>query len=639
MRTISFSLNRFLALLCLLNLLFFISYAQYPGQYTVQSKMPVTIPVKAYSFELHDVKLLDGPFKENMKRNGQWLLSISNNRLLHSWRVNAGIITNATAFGGWEKLDVELRGHTLGHVLSGLALMYETTGISSYREKADSLVTALAECQNVLNQNGYLSAFPQYFIDRCIAGQPVWAPWYTLHKVMAGLLDVYLTTNNPVALEIVNKMSYWAYDKLKVLNSNQLSVMKRIEFGGMSEVCYNLYSITGDARQKDLAGMFYDEAVMDPLARQEDKLEKLHANTQIPKMIGAARGFELTGETKQNTIATFFWNTVQEHHTFANGGNSDVELFFGADKLSEHLSPQTTETCNTYNMLKLTRHLFTWTADAKYADYYEQALYNHILASQDPTTGMVSYFMPSKPGLFKVYSTPDNSFWCCVGTGFENHAKYNEAIYYHDDKGIYVNLFIPSELNWKARGVKIIQKTSFPEEPVTHLEIQTPREIEMPVYLRYPKWTSATATVKINGKKVSVSHKPGSYITLNRKWKNGDKIEVTYPMALRMIPTNDNVHKVAFAYGPVLLAGQMGTVGLQNPAPYANDQNDFNNYNVPSDVVSTLMTKGSAITSWLKPSEGQALEFKTIGVAAHEITMIPFYKLHGERYVLYWDLQ
>ena len=420
------------------SVLYFLSsstvFSQYVGQFSSDQTIQPRIQVKAYSFDLRDVKLLNSRFKDNMERDGKWLLSIDNNRLLHSWRVNAGMRTNAKPLGGWEGLDVELRGHTLGHVLSGLSLMYASTGDTAYKNKADSLVSALAEIQQVLNEGGYLSAFPQNLVNRAIEGKPVWAPWYTLHKIMAGLIDMYQYAGNKQALDVVEKMSDWAYHKLENLSQEQLAVMLKTEFGGMIESAYNLYSITGNENDKKLAGFFYDHRVLDPLAEKEDKLAKFHANTQIPKIIGEARGYELTGDVNEKTIADFFWQTVIDHHTYVTGGNSDYEFFFTPDQISKHISRATTETCNTYNMLKLTRHLFTWTADEKYADYYERALYNHILASQEQETGMVTYFLPYTPGSFKTYSDKYNSFWCCVGTGFENHAKYGEGIYYHNDK-------------------------------------------------------------------------------------------------------------------------------------------------------------------------------------------------------------
>lgn len=614
-------------------------FSQYVGQFSSVQVIKPQIQVKAYSFDLSDIKLLDSRFKENMERDGKWLLSIDNKRLLHSWRVNAGMSTNGRSFGGWEGLDVELRGHSLGHVLSGLALMYASTGEIAYKSKADSLVSALAEIQKVLNQGGYISAFPQNLVNRAIEGKPVWAPWYTLHKVMEGLIDMYQYTGNKQALDIVVKMSDWAYHKLENLTPEQLAIMHKNEFGGMIEAAYNLYAITGNVNDKKLAEFFYHHSILDPLARKEDKLAGNHANTQIPKIIGEARGYELTGNEKERDIADFFWQTVIDHHTYVTGGNSDHEFFFEPDQISKHISSATTESCNTYNMLKLTRHLFTWTANAKYADYYEQALYNHILASQDPETGMVMYFLSYKPGTFKTYCTKENSFWCCVGTGFENHAKYGESIYYHDDKGIYVNLFIPSELTWKEKGIKLKQQTGYPEEAATHLTIQEIKDGNVPLYIRYPSWATSGAAVKINGRNVKISQKPGSYIVLNKTWKTGDKIDITYPMSLRLVATNDNPNMAAVVYGPIVLAGDLGTEGIESPAPYGKDQLDFRNTAVPDNIVTTLNINGRKLNDWLIPVNGKQLVFKTTGVASKEITMIPYYQIDKQRYIIYWNMK
>lgn len=613
--------------------------AQYIGQSDSLVKNKQKITPKATSFNLQDIRLLDSRFKENQDRNGKCLLNMDINRLLHSWRVNAGISTNAIPLGGWEALDCELRGHTMGHVLSALALMYGSTGNEAYKNRGDSLVTALQECQQVLNQGGYLSAFPQNLVDRCIAGKPVWAPWYTIHKIMAGLTDMYVYTGNKTALEIAEKMSDWAYHKLIQLNPEQLAVMEKNEFGGMIETGYNLYTITGNIRDQKLAEIFYDHAVLDPLAAKEDRLDKLHANTQIPKIIGEARGYELTGNEGQRTIADFFWQTVIDHHTYATGGNSDDEHFFEQDKLSAHMTARTTETCNTYNMLKLTRHLFTWTADARYADYYEQALYNHILAAQDPETGMASYFMPFKPGLFKVYSSPLNSFWCCMGTGFESNAKFAEAIYYHNDHGVFINLFIPSSLKWKEKNFQITQRTDYPQNPTIYLTIDNAPGQDIPLYIRYPAWATDGVVLKVNGKKVAVNQNRGNYIVLDRRWNKDDKITITFPMSLHLVAANDDPNKAIIAYGPIVLAGKMGTEGLTPPVPYANDQNDYNSYKVPDDVISTLHAKGKRPETWVKTVVDMPLTFKTHGVAARDIVLIPYYQLHHERYVMYWDMK
>ncbi|WP_419032428.1 glycoside hydrolase family 127 protein, partial [Dysgonomonas gadei] len=546
----------------------------YPGQHLDKIKQPLNGEVKAFSFDLKDVRLLDSPFRQNMERESKWILSLGVDRLLHSFRNTAGVYAGREGgymtikkLGGWESLDCELRGHSIGHIMSGLAYLYASTGDERYKIKADSLVAGLAEVQDILIENGqkgYISAYPENLINRNIAGKSVWAPWYTLHKVYAGLIDQYLYCDNKEALDIMKKAASWAYQKLMPLSEEQRALMLRNEFGGVNEAFYNLYAITGNPEHKKLAEFFYHADVIDPLAEHKADLYFKHANTFIPKVIGEARNYELHNSERSKDIANFFWNTVIDHQTYCTGGNSHKEKFIHSDSISKNLTGYTQETCNTNNMLKLTRHLFCWDANAKYADYYERALYNHILGQQDPQSGMVAYFLPMLPGAHKVYSTPENSFWCCVGTGFENHAKYGEAIYYHDNNGLYVNLFIPSELTWKEKGIKIKQETAFPEEGNICLTVTTDKDIKMPVYLRYPSWTS-NVEVKVNGKKMKIKQSPSGYITIDRTWKNGDKIEVHYPMHLYLTETNDNPDKAAIMYGPLVLAGTMGTEGMKAP--------------------------------------------------------------------------
>ena len=429
----------------------------YPGQHAGKLKRETVAPMKVKSFDLKDVRLLPSRFRENMMRDSVWMASIEVDRLLHSFRTNAGVFAGREGgymtvkkLGGWESLDCELRGHTTGHLLSAYGLMYAATGSEQFKQKGDSLVNGLAEVQTALG-NGYLSAYPEELINRNIRGTSVWAPWYTLHKLFSGLIDQYLYSDNQKALEVVIRMADWAYHKLKPLDETTRQKMIRNEFGGVNESFYNLYAITGDERHRWLAQFFYHNEVIDPLKELRDDLGTKHTNTFIPKVIAEARNYELTEDENSRKLSDFFWHTMIDHHTFAPGCSSDKEHYFDPARFSKHVSGYTGETCCTYNMLELSRHLFCWTADAAIADYYERALYNHILGQQDPQTGMVTYFLPLLSGSHKVYSTKENSFWCCVGSGFENHAKYGEAIYYHNDKGIYVNLFIPSVVNWQEK--------------------------------------------------------------------------------------------------------------------------------------------------------------------------------------------
>ncbi|GAB1416365.1 glycoside hydrolase family 127 protein [Paludibacter sp.] len=621
----------------------------YPGQHQDKIKLPIKGEIKAYAFDLRDIRLLDSPFKQNMERDAKWILSLNTNRLLHSFRTSAGVYagleggyTAVKKLGGWESLDCELRGHSTGHILSALSYLYASTGEEIYKLKSDSLIKGLAEVQDVLLKNGgngYLSAYPENLINRNIAGQRVWAPWYTLHKIYAGLIDQYLYCNNEQALDIVTKTAQWAYDKLMPLSEDQRRLMIRNEFGGVNEAFYNLYSITGNPNHKKLAEFFYHNDVIDPLSEHKDDLYFKHANTFIPKLIAEARNYEINANSNSKDITKFFWNTVINHQTYCTGGNSHKEKFIPSDSISKYLTGYTQETCNTNNMLKLTRHLFCWDANPKYADYYETALYNHILGQQDPESGMVAYFLPLLPGAHKVYSTPEHSFWCCVGTGFENHAKYGEAIYYHTDNNLYVNLFIPSELTWKEKGLKVRQETNFPEDGKVSLILNVEKPAKLALNFRYPAWAN-NVEVKVNGKKVKVKQQPSSYIVVERAWKSGDKVEINYPMSLQVDEANDNPDVFAVKYGPLVLAGVMGTEGMIAPAPFSDPHlhNDYYTYDyrVPANLKTSLKVDKRNLDQYIRPLEGEKLVFNVLN---EDVRLEPLYKVHHQRYVVYWNLK
>ena len=614
----------------------------YPGQHVGKMKVETSAPVVIKGFDLKDIRLLPSRFRDNMLRDSAWMASIDVNRLLHSFRTNAGVwagreggYMTVKKLGGWESLDCELRGHTTGHLLSAYGLMYAATGSEIFKLKGDSIVTELGKVQDALG-NGYLSAFPEELINRNIKGQSVWAPWYTLHKLFSGLIDQYLYTDNMQALAVVTKMGDWAYNKLKPLSEETRRKMIRNEFGSINESFYNLYAVTGDERYKCLAEYFYHNDVIDPLKEQNDDLGTKHTNTFIPKVIAEARNYELTKNEESRKLSDFFWHTMINHHTFAPGCSSQKEHFFDPKQFSKFLNGYTGETCCTYNMLKLSRHLFCWTGDVKISDYYERALYNHILGQQDPETGMVCYFLPLLNGAHKVYSTKENSFWCCVGSGFESHAKYGEAIYYHNDGAIYVNLFIPSVVSWKEKGMTLRQETAFPSEETTVLTVGAEQPVRTTVCLRYPSW-SGKASVFVNGKKVSVKQKPGSYIALTRLWKSGDRIEVTYPMQVSLETTPDNPRKAALLYGPIVLAGERGTEGMQAPAPFSNPAlyNDYYtyDYHVPTDLKTALEIDVKHPGRALR-RVGKELKFAT----TQGDVLRPLYDMHRQRYVVYWDL-
>ena len=596
--------------------------------------------ILAGHFELAQVRLLDSPFKHAQDMDRQYLLALDPERLLLMFRVTAGIESWARPLTGWESPGSELRGHTLGHYLSACSLMYASTGDPQLKARTDHLVADLAKCQAAMPAQGYhagyLSAFPESLFDRVEAQQRVWAPWYTMHKIMAGLVDVYVHTGNEQALDVLNRLADWVKFRVDRLTPEQMQGSLKEEHGGMNEALANLYGVTRNPDHLRLAQAFNHQAVFEPLARGEDRLDGLHANTQFPKIIGAARQYELTQNATYRDLARFFWQEVALKRSYAFGGDSDNEHFFPLDQFAKHLSALTAETCNTYNMLKLTEHIWSWAPSAESMDFYERGLYNQILASQDPDTGMVCYFIPTDPGRFKTYSTPESSFWCCVGTGMENHAKYGEMIYAHSGDALYVNLFIPSEVNWAERGLILRQETAFPAEPVTRLRVGLHAPSAFDLKVRQPAWAQPGITVRVNDQPVKTETAEG-YVTVRREWRDGDTVTVDLPMALHTesLPGVPNV--VAFLYGPIVLAGEFGTADLPPNNQQAVDQFDFVKLPVPAAPV--LVGDVKDLLSHLEPVAGAPLTFATKGLGRPaDVTLEPFYQLHHQRYGLYWTV-
>ena len=573
-----------------------------------------------------------------MLRDQQYLLSLDLDRLLYNFRVNAGLPTTAKPLGGWEAPNVELRGHTVGHFLTACSFMYASTGDVRFRERADSVVSALIEVQNALPSKGfhpgYLSAFPEEFIDRVEQRKRVWAPYYTLHKIMAGLLDACEYCGNKDALEALEKMAAWVKFRMDRLTFDQQQAMLRTEFGGMADVLANLYAVTGNPDHLKTARMFDDWSLFRPLEHRQDSLNGLHGNTQFPKMIGAVHEYELTGDSTYYDIARFFWDRVVHHRSYVIGGNTNDEHFFPVSQFSKNLGSATTETCNSYNMLKLTKELFELDPTAGAMDYYERTLFNHILASQDPSTGMMCYYVPLKPGAFKTFSTPDSSFWCCVGTGMENHAKYGESIYFHSDSSLYVNLFIASRLTWKDRGLTLQQETRFPEEEGTHLTLGLDAPAKFTLKIRYPSWAKSMA-LTVNGLYVPVRSRPGSYVSIERTWNNGDRVDVKLPMQLHIERMPDNRQVGAILYGPVVLAGDLGTSGMEDVKQYGPSAPQMRR--VDPVTVPAFVSMDDPLTH-IEAIAGQPLTFKTYDLGRpSDVVLRPFYKMFADRYSVYWN--
>ncbi len=596
----------------------------------------------AQPFELTCVRLLDGEFKAAMERDAAYLLQLDPDRLLHTFYLNAGLPTTAEPYGGWEAPEVELRGHFAGHYVSACALMYASTGDDRFKARVDQMVAGFAEVQAALPAQGYhagyLSAFPESYFDRVEGRHPVWAPYYTLHKIMAGLLDAHLHCANPQALPMLERLADWVKFRVDNLVYEQMQITLLMEFGGMNEVFANLYAVTQNPDHLRLSFAFNDDVVLDPLKQGRDQMDRLHANTQIPKLIGLARQYELTGDTVLRDAATFFWDRVAHYRSYVIGGHSDDELFFPLHRFADHLSSVSAETCNTYNMLKLTRHVFAWEPSAQAMDFYERGLFNHILASQDPNTGMMLYFCSLKPGHVKVYNSPEHSFWCCTGTGVENHAKYTDSIYFHAEDTLYVNLFIASELTWTDQQITVRQETLFPETDTTTLTLRCAQPTRCALKLRYPAW-AAQASLKINGVAEPISAEPGTYITLEREWQDGDRFDYRLPMRLYTEPLPGAADHIALLYGPIVLAGALGTQNLPNV--YLADPNTRNaaiNW-LPTPPVPMLTGSAQSVLEHVKAVSDNPFAFKLTGLGLpHDIDLIPFYRLHHQRYTVYWQL-
>jgi DUF1680 family protein len=606
---------------------------------------PAPIPTQAQLFDLDQVRLTDGPFKVAQETDEAYLLKLDPDRFLAWFRKEAGLTPKGQVYGGWESQGVA--GHDCGHYLSALAQMYASTGNPEYKRRADYIVSEFDACQKA-NGNGYVAAIPngKQIFAQIKAGQidtrrglnGGWAPWYTIHKELAGLLDVYHYCNNDEALTVAKGLANWVGDEIGGLSHDQMQHMLQVEQGGMTEALANLYGITHDEKYLALAENFRHDQVFVPLAQGHDILDGFHANTQIPKFIGYQRVYELTGDAEWDAAAENFWKTVSGRRSYVIGGNSEHEHFFPVERFEQMMTDTVgPESCNSYNMLKLTEHVFQYHPEAQVMDFYERTLYNHILATVRPHQDGFVYYTSMSPGSYRTYSTDFNDFWCCVGTGMENHARYGKAIYAHEgaDK-LLVNLFIASKLDWTEAGLNVEQKTGFPEEQGSTLVFHCSGAKKMEVDVRYPSWVAPGALkLSVNGKPQAVTAQPGQYAAVTREWKDGDTLLVETPMALHteMLPHSSDY--VSILYGPIVLAGELGADGL-TPRDFTNQ---FMNPRKRMADAPVLIGPVSDIASHLKPLPGEPLEFISNGlIKPNDVRMVPFYKLYNERYTVYWHV-
>ena len=633
-----------------------------PEYANTEMKVRPAVAIQAYPFSIRDVRLLDGPFKEAMEADARYLLEIEPDRLLSDFRVHAGLAPKGEKYGGWESSG--LAGHTLGHYLSACSMEYAATGDGRFGERVNYIVSELAACQKAraaaatpVSMAGYIGAIPREdtlwaevsagnIRSRGFDLNGAWSPWYTVHKVMAGLLDAYLYCDNATALQVEKGMADWTGTIVGHLSDSVRQKMLLCEYGGMNDVLANTYAITGDKKYLDLSYKFHDRRILDSLSQGLDDLPGKHSNTQIPKVIGCARRYELTADGRDRNIAESFWSIIVRDHSYATGGNSDYEYLGQPGKLNDELTDNTTETCNTYNMLKLTRHLFAWHPSAALMDYYERALYNHILASQDHADGMMTYFVPLRMGGRKEYSDAFNTFTCCVGSGMENHVKYGESIYSRGSDGsLYVNLFIPSRLHWREKGVVVQQTTKLPADDEVRLTLLEARAgSRFALRIRKPYWAGQGVTVTVNG--VAVKHiVTGSdgYMVIERVWKKGDRIIVRLPESFHTEAIPDNASRVALFYGPVLLAGELGSTepdpvkGIPVLVAASADPNQWVRRVRDRSRERSILEAGASSEGWPAVDEGLVFRTKAVGQPG-DVTLIPFNRTEKEYYSVYWDL-
>jgi DUF1680 family protein len=603
-------------------------------------------------FPLADVRLHEGPFKDAEQTNLKYLLALEPDRLLAPYRREAGLPTGTESYGNWESSGLD--GHIGGHYLTALALTSASTGDEILLQRLNYMIQELKKCQDKIG-TGYLGGIPDgnaawtalakghIKVDNFSLNDK-WVPWYNLHKTFAGLRDAYVYAGNETAKQMLIRLSDWALQLTANLSDEQMELMLRGEHGGMNEIFVDVWELTGDEKYLALAKRFSHRQLLNPLIQQRDELTGMHANTQIPKVIGFKRIADATHDSKWNDAARFFWETVVEKRSVAIGGNSVREHFHAENDFQPMVEDvEGPETCNTYNMLKLSKLFYESSGDLKYLEFYERGLYNHILSSQHPTTGGLVYFTPMRPNHYRVYSQVDKAMWCCVGSGIENHGKYGELIYAHHGDHVYVNLFVASTLDWRDRKIKLRQETQFPDVPNSTVHVTGSGKFVMNI--RYPEWVAQDGLkLRVNGRKIKVTAKPGDYIQLRRHWRNGDRVSIDLPMQTRLESLPDQSNYYAVVHGPVVLAAKTQPFPVEKLQYFADDSrmgHIANGQLCPLEFAPTFVTDDKNFLSKIVPVAGKPLTFRApvmTGDHAGEVDLIPFFRLHESRYTLYWPM-
>ncbi len=605
---------------------------------------------KLQAFELKDVRLLESPFLKAEKTDQAYMLSLNPDRLLAPYLKEAGLTPKAESYGNWENTGLD--GHIGGHYVSALSLMYASTGEESVKSRLDYMLDELEKCQ-LKNGNGYLSGVP--------GGKEIWAqiklgniksssfslngkwvPLYNIHKIFAGLHDAYAVAGSEKAKYMLIKLTDWCIDLVSGLSDHQIQELLKSEHGGLNEIFADVYTITGDKKYLKLARQFSDQSILKPLLAKKDALNGLHANTQIPKVIGFEQIALVDQDQNWGKAAAFFWQTVVNNRTVAIGGNSVREHFHPSNDFSSMLeSREGPETCNSYNMLKLTKQLFLDAPSIKYLDYYERTLYNHILTSQRDKGGFV-YFTPMRPGHYRTYSAPQESFWCCVGSGLENHGKYGELIYAHNKRDIYVNLFIPSTLNWKEKGISLTQETDFPEKEFSQLKLKIAGKKNFAINFRHPSWLAAgQMTFFINGKKATTKTLGNGYVSVDRIWSSGDVIKVALPMQNITEFLPDGSDWVAFLHGPIVMAAELDTLQQPNLTANGSRMGHIASGTLFSISEAPLVSGNKAdLAKNIVAVKNETLAFSATNAIYQpkfkDLKLVPFYRLAEKRYMIYF---
>jgi len=631
------------------------SYSQTSGPSNKIVEKPGYKTSQISLFSLSDVRILSGDFKHIEELNHDYLLSLEPDKLLSWFRREAGLTSKVSAYPFWESEDVwgggPLAGHIMGFYLSSMSMMYETTSDPAIKKKLEYTVNGLKECQDA-QEDGYLLAtingrhiFLDVIEDNFKTNNPtingVWEPVYIMNKIMLGLYNTYLACDIPMAKDVLVKMGYWfGYAVLDKLSHQQIQKLLVCEHGSINESFVDIYSITGDKKFLDWACALNDEDMWIPASEKRDILNGWHANTQIPKFTGFERVYTYTGENKYTDAARFFWQTVVDKHTWVIGGNSTGEHFFPTDEFEKRISSiGGPESCNSVNMMRLTEALYSNYGEMDKIDYYERVLYNHILANYDPHEGMCTYYTSMRPAHYRVYGTKFHSFWCCTGTGMEAPAKFAKMIYAYKDNDLYVNIFIPSEVNWKEKGIRLIQNTRFPDQDMVEFTVNTTHEQSFSLNIRHPYWLqSKQLSVIVNGKPVGVKSKIGEYATVNRAWKNGDRVQVQLTPSIRVEALRGSDKYAAILYGPIVMAAQIDNYGL-NEDDYRIAKKTIASDEIPMLKAPAIFGDISKIIRDIKKEKGDVLKLTCSSKnASATFYLIPFSRIHFNRYAIYFPV-